>query len=64
MRFQEGVKRRSLFMAGDDRTPRKLTLNMAKAISYLKKSSLKVGLHSSRHDHETPKAMPFNFEIT
>jgi len=51
-------------MASDDRIPRKPTLNMAKAISYLKKSSLKVGLHSSRYDHETPKVMPFNFEIT
>ena len=52
-RFPEGVKRRSPFMASDDRIPRKQTLNMAKVISYLKKSSLKVGLHSPRHDHES-----------
>jgi len=45
--------RDSLFMIGDDRATREWSLVMAKAISYLKKSSLEGGHHPSRHDHKS-----------
>ena len=52
-KFQEEIKRQSLFITGDDRASRKQSLIMAKVISYLKKSSLEVGHHPSRHGHES-----------
>jgi len=39
-------------MIGDDRDTKKQRLIMAKAIFYLKKSSLEEGHHPSRHGHE------------
>ena len=63
-RFQEEIKRESLFMVDDDRASKKLSLILAKAIFYLKKSSLEVEHHPSRHDHEPPEGMLFDFEIT
>jgi len=40
-------------MIGDDRVTRKQSLIMAKAISYLKKSSLEEGHHPSRQGHKS-----------
>jgi len=42
-------------MIGNDRAPKEQSLIMAKAIFYLKKSSLEGGLHPSRHSHESTR---------
>jgi len=51
--------RDSPFMIGDDRATRKQSLIMTKAISYLKKSSLRGGQHPSRHGHESTRGDAF-----
>ena len=60
--FQEEIERQSLFIIGDDRASRKQSLIMAKAICYLKKSSLEGGHHDMAM--KAPEEMLFDFKIT
>jgi len=46
-------------MIGDDNATRKQSLIMAKAISYLKKSSLEEGHHPSRQGQESTLGVAF-----
>jgi len=51
--------RDSLFMSGNAKARRKQSLIMAKAISYLKKSSSEGRHHPSRHGHESTRGDAF-----
>jgi len=51
-RFQKEIKRRNLFMDGDDITFKGPSFIMAKASPYPKKNSLRAVLHLSRHGLE------------
>ena len=61
-KFQEEIKRQSLFIISDDRASRKQSLVMngnGKSHSYLKKNSLEGGHHPSRYGHESTRGNAF-----